>query len=145
MLALAVVISTAHLEADVTAAGGDFVDVAFEVPVGTAEIRISHTDGDPDVILDFGVWSPEGFRGWGGGNTEDVIIGVAQSSRSYLPGAITAGFGWTAYTTLSTEAYSPGLGGDLWIFGLAMTGFGMLRIFFWRSSTFSRGTPSPPM
>ncbi len=95
MLALAAVISTAHLEADVTAAGGDFVDVAFEVPVGTQEIRIAHTDGDPDVILDFGVWSPEGFRGWGGGNTEDAIIGVEQSSRSYLPGAITAGTGWT--------------------------------------------------
>lgn len=95
MLAFLAVITTVHLEADVAAAGGDFVDVPFEVPLNTAEIRISHTDGDADVILDFGVWSPEGFRGWGGGNTEDAIIGVAQSSRSYLPGAITPGMGWT--------------------------------------------------
>lgn len=95
MLAFAVVISSVHLEADVVADGGDFVDVAFEVPAGTRELRVSHTDGDPDVILDFGVWSPEGFRGWGGGNTEDAIIGVEQSSRSYLPGAITPGMGWT--------------------------------------------------
>lgn len=94
MLAFAAVISTIHLEGDVTAAGGDFVEVPFEVPANTAEITVSHTDGDPDVILDFGVWSPEGFRGWGGGNTEDAIIGVAQSSRSYLSGAITAGAGW---------------------------------------------------
>ena len=95
MLAFLAVITTVHLEADVVATGGDFVDVPFEVPANTAEIRITHTDGDAAVILDFGVWSPEGFRGWGGGNTEDAIIGVAQSSRSYLPGAITPGMGWT--------------------------------------------------
>jgi cytochrome c oxidase subunit I len=37
-----------------------------------------------------------------------------------------AGFGWFAYTPLSTEAYSPGLGADLWIFGLALGGFGTI-------------------
>ena len=37
-----------------------------------------------------------------------------------------AGFGWFAYTPLSTEAYSPGLGADLWIFGLALAGFGTI-------------------
>ena len=35
-------------------------------------------------------------------------------------------FGWTAYTPLSLEAFSPGVGGDLWIMGLAMTGFGTI-------------------
>lgn len=79
------------MEGDVTAAGGDFVDVPFDVPAGVVEIQISHTDGSSDVILDWGVWGPEGFRGWGGGNTEDAIIGVEQSSRSYLPGPITPG------------------------------------------------------
>lgn len=34
---------------------------------------------------------PDGFRGWGGGNTEDAVIGVDESSRSYLPGPITPG------------------------------------------------------
>jgi hypothetical protein len=80
-----------HLEADVPVAGGDFVDVPFDVPVGTKEIRIVHADNDDFVILDWGVWSPDGFRGWGGGNLEDAIIGVEQSSRSYLPGVITPG------------------------------------------------------
>ena len=94
MLPVLALITTVHLEGDVAAAGGDFVDVPFEVPAGTAEIRIAHSDGDPAVILDFGVWSPEGFRGWGGGNTEDAIIGALQSSRSYRPGPITPGT-WT--------------------------------------------------
>ncbi len=35
-----------------------------------------------------------GFRGWGGGLTDAAIIGVATSSRGYLPGPITAGT-WT--------------------------------------------------
>ncbi|WP_054953505.1 aa3-type cytochrome oxidase subunit I [Flaviflexus massiliensis] len=37
-----------------------------------------------------------------------------------------ASFGWTAYVPLSTNAFSPGLGGDLWIMGLIMTGFGTI-------------------
>jgi len=34
-----------------------------------------------------------------------------------------ASFGWTAYAPLSDVTYSPGLGADLWVFGLAMGGF----------------------
>lgn len=76
---------------DVPQAGGDYVDVPFEVVAGTQEIRIAHSDGSDSDILDWGLWSPEGFRGWGGGLTDDAIVGVAQSSRGYLPGAITPG------------------------------------------------------
>jgi hypothetical protein len=95
LVAIAVVLSQMHYEGDVTAAGGDYLDVSFDVPVGTVEIQITHTDGSADVILDWGVWDPSGkFRGWGGGNTEDAIIGVAESSRSYLPGSIPTGT-WT--------------------------------------------------
>ena len=93
-LSILAVLSSVHLEADVPVAGGDYVDVPFEVPAGTKEIRIAHADNDDFVILDWGVWSPEGFRGWGGGNLEDAVIGVDQSSRSYLPGPITPGT-WT--------------------------------------------------
>jgi cytochrome c oxidase subunit 1 len=42
-----------------------------------------------------------------------------------LPGG-GAGFGWTAYTPLSTQTFQPGLGGDLWVFGLALAGFGTI-------------------
>ncbi|MFF5161465.1 cytochrome c oxidase subunit I [Streptomyces sp. NPDC000348] len=37
-----------------------------------------------------------------------------------------ADFGWFAYTPLSTEPYSPNIGGDLWIMGLAFSGFGTI-------------------
>ncbi|HHU09922.1 MAG TPA: cytochrome c oxidase subunit I [Intrasporangiaceae bacterium] len=37
-----------------------------------------------------------------------------------------ASFGWFAYAPLSDVAYSPGLGGDLWIFGLGLAGFGTI-------------------
>ncbi|WP_405217453.1 cytochrome c oxidase subunit I [Agrococcus sp. Ld7] len=37
-----------------------------------------------------------------------------------------ASFGWFAYTPLSTTAFSPGIGGNLWVLGLAMSGFGTI-------------------
>ena len=37
-----------------------------------------------------------------------------------------ASFGWFAFVPLSDVAYSPGLGGDLWIFGLGLGGFGTI-------------------
>ena len=37
-----------------------------------------------------------------------------------------ASFGWTGYTPLSNTTFSPGLGGDLWVFGLALGGFGTI-------------------
>ncbi|MFI6322652.1 cytochrome c oxidase subunit I [Nonomuraea sp. NPDC050556] len=37
-----------------------------------------------------------------------------------------ADFGWFAYTPLSTGTYSPGVGGDLWIMGLALSGLGTI-------------------
>jgi cytochrome c oxidase subunit 1 len=37
-----------------------------------------------------------------------------------------AAFGWTAYAPLSTTTFTPGLGGNLWVFGLALAGFGTI-------------------
>lgn len=90
-LAIAAELSTVHLEGDVSPEGGDYAVVEFVVPPNTREIQISHTDGSDFVILDWGVWGPDGFRGWGGGNPEDAIIGVDESSRSYRAGPITPG------------------------------------------------------
>lgn len=39
----------------------------------------------------------------------------------FTPGGAAA-FGWFAYTPLSTEAFSPGVGGDFWLMGLALSG-----------------------
>ena len=61
----AAVISSLHFQGPVTADGGDYVTIPFDVPAGTAELRVEHADGGASEILDWGVWAPEGFRGWG--------------------------------------------------------------------------------
>ena len=37
-----------------------------------------------------------------------------------------ASFGWFAYTPLSSQTFSPGLGGNMWVFGLGLSGFGTI-------------------
>jgi cytochrome c oxidase subunit 1 len=37
-----------------------------------------------------------------------------------------ADFGWTAYTPLSTSLHSPGVGGNMWVVGLALSGLGTI-------------------
>jgi cytochrome c oxidase subunit 1 len=37
-----------------------------------------------------------------------------------------ADFGWTAYTPLSTAQHSPGIGGNMWVVGLALSGLGTI-------------------
>ena len=37
-----------------------------------------------------------------------------------------AAFGWTGYAPLSTTTFSPSLGGNLWVFGLALSGLGTI-------------------
>jgi MYXO-CTERM domain-containing protein len=93
VLVLASLISSVSLEGDVTAAGGDYTLVPFEVPAGTVEIHIRRivTAEDGDDTLDFGVDGPDGFRGWSGSLGEPSVIGVEESSRCYLPGAIEPG------------------------------------------------------
>src|SRR5690554_3792369 len=37
-----------------------------------------------------------------------------------------ASFGWFAYTPLSSTTFSPGVGGNLWVLGLGLSGFGTI-------------------
>nr|WP_106506663.1 cytochrome c oxidase subunit I [Brachybacterium timonense] len=37
-----------------------------------------------------------------------------------------ASFGWFAYAPLADTTFSPGIGGDLWVFGLGLQGFGTI-------------------
>jgi cytochrome c oxidase subunit 1 len=37
-----------------------------------------------------------------------------------------ADFGWTAYTPLSDQVHSPGVGGNMWVVGLALSGLGTI-------------------
>jgi cytochrome c oxidase subunit I len=43
----------------------------------------------------------------------------------FTPGGL-PGFGWTAYTPLSNAMHTPGVGGDMWIMGLALSGLGTI-------------------
>jgi MYXO-CTERM domain-containing protein len=56
--------------------GLDHFFVPFEVPAGTVEIEVAHDDLSEDNILDWGLEDPAGFRGWGGGNSENAVVGV---------------------------------------------------------------------
>ncbi|MDC0719357.1 CehA/McbA family metallohydrolase [Nannocystis bainbridge] len=86
----------------------DHFFVAFEVPVGTREIEIAHDDLSDDNILDWGLVDPRGvFRGWGGGNEENAVIGEAAASRSYVPGPLAAGT-WSVVVGKAKLAAPPG-------------------------------------
>ncbi len=90
----AALLSSLAIGGDVVAEGGDYVTVDFEVPANTVEIHITTDYPGGGDILDWGVWAPEGMRGWSGGLRDAIIVGVDDSSRGYLPGAITPGT-WT--------------------------------------------------
>jgi cytochrome c oxidase subunit I len=45
---------------------------------------------------------------------------------SFLAPGGAAAFGWFAYTPLSDSIHSPGLGGDMWIMGLVLSGLGTI-------------------
>ena len=54
------------------------------------------------------------------------LFGGLIASAGFLTPRGAASFGWFAYAPLSDVTYSPGLGGDLWVFGLALGGFGTI-------------------
>src|ERR687897_136859 len=51
------------------------------------------------------------------------LFGGLIAGAGFLTPSGAASFGWFAYAPLSDSTYSPGLGGDLWVFGLALGGF----------------------
>ncbi len=65
--------------------------VQFEVPENIVEIEVRHDDLSSENILDWGLDDPNGFRGWGGGNEDNAIVGEQAASRSYIYGPIPAG------------------------------------------------------
>jgi cytochrome c oxidase subunit 1 len=54
------------------------------------------------------------------------LFGGALVAGSLLLPSGAAGFGWFAYAPLNDPAHSPGAGPDLWIMGLALSGFGTI-------------------
>ena len=54
------------------------------------------------------------------------LFGGLMTFSGFLAPGGAASFGWTAYAPLSNSAYSPGIGGDLWVIGLAIGGLGTI-------------------
>lgn len=96
-VAMALVVTPAYadqllvLDSTIAAGAPDHVRVPFDVPAGIAELEIEHDDRSSTDILDWGLDDPSGFRGWGGGNSEPIVVNEAAASRSYLAGPIRPG------------------------------------------------------
>ena len=54
------------------------------------------------------------------------LFGGLMAFGGFLSPGGAASFGWTAYAPLSNSQYSPGIGGDLWVIGLAIGGLGTI-------------------
>ena len=70
-----------------------YVEVPFDVPAGTSRITVSfHHDGAPQrTTIDLGLFDPERFRGWSGGNKSGFTLSETDATPSYLPGALPVG------------------------------------------------------
>lgn len=90
-LVLSAIIGTIPLDGELPESDDDFAIVEFEVPDGVAEIEIAHASLASQNTLDWGLWGPSGFRGWGGGTEENAVIGEHAASHGYLPGPIEPG------------------------------------------------------
>ena len=54
------------------------------------------------------------------------MFGSITAVAGFLTPGGAASFGWTAYAPLANSTYSPGIGGDLWVIGLAVSGLGTI-------------------
>ncbi|HEY4534489.1 MAG TPA: cytochrome c oxidase subunit I [Enteractinococcus sp.] len=54
------------------------------------------------------------------------LFGSLIASAGFLTPQGAASFGWFGYAPLSNATYSPGIGGDIWVFGLGLQGFGTI-------------------
>ncbi|GGY06730.1 hypothetical protein GCM10010510_60990 [Streptomyces anandii JCM 4720] len=54
------------------------------------------------------------------------LLGSLIAVGGFLTPQGAASFGWFAYAPLSDAQHSPGVGGDMWITGLALSGFGTI-------------------
>ncbi|WP_024799454.1 cytochrome c oxidase subunit I [Nocardia sp. BMG51109] len=54
------------------------------------------------------------------------LFGASMATAGFITPGGAADFGWTAYTPLSDIVHAPGVGADLWIMGLAVSGLGTI-------------------
>jgi len=70
-----------------------YVEAPFNVPEGIVSITVTfrYTGKDQHTALDLGLFDPERFRGWSGGNKDHFTVGTTNATPSYLPGPLPAG------------------------------------------------------
>lgn len=95
-------------DGEVPADGLDHFFLDFDVPDGTKEIEVRHDGKSAVNILDWGLYDQDGYRGWGGGTTEPIVIGETAASRAYVPGPIKAGK-WRVVVGKAKVVASPAL------------------------------------
>ncbi|MGZ4615937.1 MAG: cytochrome c oxidase subunit I, partial [Actinomycetes bacterium] len=97
---------------------GTIMLLLFATPlfVGFANVIMPLQIGSPDVAFPrlnmFSYWL--------------FLFGGCMASFGFFTPGGAAGFGWFAYAPLNSEVFSPGVGNDLWIMGLALAGFGTI-------------------
>ncbi|MFV0425762.1 MAG: cytochrome c oxidase subunit I [Beutenbergiaceae bacterium] len=112
------IVSTAEQYNQFFTMHGTIMLLLFATPlfVGFGNVIVPLQIGAPDVAFPrlnmFAYWL--------------FLFGGLIACAGFLTPQGAAGFGWTAYMPLANGTYSPGLGGNLWVMGLAMTGFGTI-------------------
>ncbi|MGO2659886.1 aa3-type cytochrome oxidase subunit I [Mycetocola reblochoni] len=97
---------------------GTIMLLMFATPLfaGFANILVPLQIGAPDVAFPrlnaFAYWL--------------FMFGSLIAIGGFLTPSGAASFGWFAYAPLSSQTFSPGMGGNLWVLGLGLSGFGTI-------------------
>lgn len=97
---------------------GTIMLLLFATPlyIGFGNVMVPLQIGAPDVAFPrmnmFAYWL--------------YLLGGLVAVSGFLTPKGAASFGWFAYAPLADASFSPGAGGDLWVMGLALTGFGTI-------------------
>jgi hypothetical protein len=73
-----------------------YKELGFDVPPGVERLSVSfsHTGREQKATIDLGLFDPERFRGWSGGDKMSFTLSATDATASYLPGPIRPGR-WT--------------------------------------------------
>ncbi len=67
-------------------------EVPFTVPAGVSRITVEvEYDREDRTVVDLGLFDPERFRGWSGGNKAQFTLTESDATPSYLPGPLPPG------------------------------------------------------
>ena len=73
-----------------------YKELKFDVPAGVERLTVSfdYTGKEQRATIDLGLFDPERFRGWSGGDKATFTLSAIDATPSYLPGPLPAGR-WT--------------------------------------------------